>query len=326
MRVDFIDKEILNQLMLDCRQTNKSIGKKIRSSREVIAYRINRLEKHGFIKKYLTLINSRIFGFETYNIYIHLQDYTEKRKEQIIDFLVKNKFTKWVVTCSGRWDIIATILVKDSSHIDKLTTEIFTFIGQNLRDSSVTQMLKLYNDADLLFIKPKNKEQPKKINTSEIKYDIIDMEILDSMNINARINVVEIAKKINLTPEAIAHRIKKLRKNGIIRKTRSYIDMQKFDYTHYMLVIDINITEMIEKKINAFCNISKNISFADKGIGQLRIEIMSKNHEDFHKSLDEIRNTFPEIKSYELLVILEDFKQQSFPLGISEMIKEKIKD
>ena len=52
-----IDRKIIYELILDSRQSYKSIGKKIHQSKNVVNYRIKRLEKQGIIKNYFTLID-----------------------------------------------------------------------------------------------------------------------------------------------------------------------------------------------------------------------------------------------------------------------------
>jgi DNA-binding Lrp family transcriptional regulator len=42
---DTIDKKLLYELFWDCRQTNTKLGKKLRASKQVVAYRIQQLEK-----------------------------------------------------------------------------------------------------------------------------------------------------------------------------------------------------------------------------------------------------------------------------------------
>ena len=48
--LDVKDKKILYHLNLDCRQSMNSLSKKIGLAKEVIAYRIKRLEEKGIIK------------------------------------------------------------------------------------------------------------------------------------------------------------------------------------------------------------------------------------------------------------------------------------
>ena len=48
-KLDLKDRKILYQLELNCRQSNTQIGKKVGLSKDVITYRIKRMEEKGII-------------------------------------------------------------------------------------------------------------------------------------------------------------------------------------------------------------------------------------------------------------------------------------
>jgi len=54
--------------------------------------------------------------------------------------------------------------------------------------------------------------------------DIIDVEIINILQENARTAVSDISKKVNLSPPAVADRIKKMVENGIIREFTTILE------------------------------------------------------------------------------------------------------
>ena len=54
--------------------------------------------------------------------------------------------------------------------------------------------------------------------------DIIDVEIINILQENARIPVSDISKKVNLSPPAVADRIKKMVDSGIIREFTTILE------------------------------------------------------------------------------------------------------
>ena len=69
--IDLKDRKILYQLDLNCRQSNTQIGKKVGLSKEVVNYRINRMEKEGIIIRYWTEIDLFKLGYNIFRIYIN---------------------------------------------------------------------------------------------------------------------------------------------------------------------------------------------------------------------------------------------------------------
>ena len=55
-KIDLKDRKILYELDLNCRQSNTQIGKKVGLKRDVVSYRINRLQEEGVIKNFWTAL------------------------------------------------------------------------------------------------------------------------------------------------------------------------------------------------------------------------------------------------------------------------------
>ena len=53
-KIDLKDRKILYELDLNCRQSNTRIGKKVGLKRDIVSYRIKRLQKQGVIKNVST--------------------------------------------------------------------------------------------------------------------------------------------------------------------------------------------------------------------------------------------------------------------------------
>ena len=77
--------------------------------------------------------------------------------------------------------------------------------------------------------------------------DLIDLKILDFLQNNAKLTAKEIASKLNLTPTPIYERIKKLEKQGIIKK---YVAILNPDLLNKNLVVFMNITVKAHDKIS----------------------------------------------------------------------------
>ena len=84
--LDLKDRKILYQLDLNCRQSNTQIGKKVGLRKDIVSYRINRMEEKGVITGYWTDIDSFKLGYDVYRIYIKFQNATTDIKNEIIQY------------------------------------------------------------------------------------------------------------------------------------------------------------------------------------------------------------------------------------------------
>ncbi|PIN82018.1 hypothetical protein COV11_00130 [Candidatus Woesearchaeota archaeon CG10_big_fil_rev_8_21_14_0_10_30_7] len=328
MMLDLKGKKILYELYRDCRATSKHIAKKVGLSREAVDYRIKIMEKEGIIHNYITLIDTPRLGYLTYNVYINLQNCTEKNEKEIITYLTNHPFTKWVVNCSGQWDLAIAIAAKNTGHLNDILYEFTGKFKNKIKFYDILSTLSVYKDADVSLVIRDNITEPKKsfsgVPPEDVyKLDNTDMNILSALSMNARSNIVDIASKVNLTPEGTSYRMKRMIKNGLIRGFRAVLDVTKLGHLWYMLLIETTpLPKDIEKKFATFCQLQKNIFFTDKLLGkwQMRVEILADNHQHLNTVMREIRNVLSEyVRSYELIIVFEELKQVSFTKGMMKL-------
>ena len=87
------------------------------------------------------------------------------------------------------------------------------------------------------------------------KLHIKDMKILRELDFDARQPVSQIARKVGLSPEVTAYRIKQLEKKGIITGYYPVIDLSKLGYMFCRYLMEMErVTPEIEKKFIEFAS------------------------------------------------------------------------
>ena len=128
MKLDIIDKKILQYLQQDCKQTNKELSSKLNLSVTAVYERIKKLEREKVIMHYVSIIDKEKVGlgfvvFCQIKLAQHAKDYLSIFEREV------NKFEE-VVECfhiSGEYDYLLKVLVRDMVHfrsfmVSKLTT------------------------------------------------------------------------------------------------------------------------------------------------------------------------------------------------------------
>ena len=91
VNLDLKDRKILYQLDLNCRQSNTQIGRQVGLSKEVVNYRIKRMQDLGVINNFWTAINSLKLGYYAFRIYINFLDVDPDKKNEIIQYFKNYK-------------------------------------------------------------------------------------------------------------------------------------------------------------------------------------------------------------------------------------------
>lgn len=128
MNLDSIDKNILQYLQVDCKQTNKELSAKLNLSVTAIYERIKKLEREGVIKSYAALIDKEKVNLG-FIVFCHIR-LLQHSKEYVTKFEAEVVQLEEVVECfhvSGEYDYLLKVVVKDMEHfrnfmVNKLTT------------------------------------------------------------------------------------------------------------------------------------------------------------------------------------------------------------
>ena len=129
-----------------------------------------------------------------------------------------------------------------------------------------------------------------------IKFDKRDKQILFELDLDARIPLTKLAKKVNLSPQTTKYRLEQLEKKGIIRKYLTFFDISKFGYLHYRLYIRFeNVTVEDEKKIIDYLKENKNVVWFVSTSGRWDLEVLfvARNFIHFNNLLKELYDKFP---------------------------------
>ena len=319
-KLDKSDYAILYQLDLDARQTNSQIAKKVRLSKEVVGYRISRLIKDGIIQGFYSVIDTTKLGYLNVRIFLRFKNSNPIEEKEILDFFSKKPNSWWVNSISGsNLDLGVAFWVKDIAEFSQIKNE---FLGkyreriENYRDS-IYSAIYIWNRAYL-----KQDAQKKQLSippqSKIVTQNEKDLRILATMADDARISIVDIASKVGLSVTAVQHRLKKLRKNGVIIGYRAKLNLSKIE--HYWYKVEFQLEDYSKKKqLLGYFAAHPNIVYAYESIGggaDLEMELEVKSPEEFKKIMDGIKTKFKDaIRNYNHYLWTEEYKILFFPSG-----------
>jgi Lrp/AsnC family transcriptional regulator, leucine-responsive regulatory protein len=96
------DRKILLELDINSRQSYASIGKKLKISKEVVLYRVNKLVEEKIITNFTCIIDYSQLGIISLRTFLKLKNLEQNLLQNIIDYLKDIPQIGWVVTIIGR--------------------------------------------------------------------------------------------------------------------------------------------------------------------------------------------------------------------------------
>ena len=270
------------------------------------------MEKMGLIKSYVAFLDAGKLGLMVWNVYLQIQDATKKEEDVLINYLSGLKAVWWVARCSGNWDMIFSLCVKDVKQFYNIVLDIHNKFGKYIQKQSIEAHadVEVISRGHFLDAAGEGKAWFRDIFLIQLADE--DKKILRVLSVNARMSSVEIAKKTGLTARIVAYRIKKLMESGIIHSFRLQLDVSKIGLSFYKVIIFLKeFTYEKNTALKEYCVREGNIFHYEQKIGpwMLELELDSENYESADRQLKKMKEKYSDfIKSYELLLITEEAK------------------
>lgn len=330
VKLDAKDLKILVELDKNARKSNSQIGKKVGLSKEVVKYRIDNLIDKGVILRFHTVVNYFKLGIIKFKLYLRLTNINKEKIDSFGEYFVKNKKTEWVVNTTGKWDFIVGFLVKNVNEFDDELQIILNKFSKYIQGKAVTTTLYLAHQKREYLEKNSNKRISNIVyHTSKDKQeeiDEIDENIIKLLTNNARMSVVEIARRIKTTPRIVQYRISDLEKRKIILAFKVQINPRRIGRIFCKAIIYLANTT--QDNINEFVNYSASLPDAvwpQKILGNwdFELDFEIKNYDKFQEILLDLKEKFPNIiRDHEFCIVSKEYKLDFYP-GCYPTLKEK---
>jgi Lrp/AsnC family transcriptional regulator, leucine-responsive regulatory protein len=326
-KLDLKEKKILYELDVNARIPTTQLAKKVKLSQPATHYRLNNLIKKGIIESFLTNIDYGFFGYFPYRFFLRLQNITETKEKELINYLKNHEFVPFLASCIGRYDLMFCIMAKSISELKKITNDIKNKYGEFFSEQQIATLITgEFYSRDYLLSKEKRTSFSEKEfgeQTTRPKLDKKDLMILKEISNNCRISSLELSEKIKLSLDAVRYRLKNLEKNKIIKGYTIYLDNELLNQFRYKIMIQINgPNEEKENKIISFSKQFSNVVYSVKtfGVWDLEIDVEVDSPEKFNKILREIKNNNSNlIKEYHTIQLTRVHKYTHIPMNVENI-------
>ncbi|MHA1194312.1 MAG: Lrp/AsnC family transcriptional regulator, partial [Promethearchaeota archaeon] len=297
-KLDLKDRKILYALDLDCRQSNSQIGKKVGLKRDVVSYRIKKMQDEGVINNFWTFIDTFKLGYNVFRVYINLQYVSSDIKDKIIKYFVDYPKSWVVATVKAEIDLAVILWVNDIYEFyqfwEKTLDQFEEYFAKN--EISIYIQAIVYKKSFLL------QDGQDKLNREMFKVtcegkpvsiDELDYKILNEIAVNARVPLIDLASKLGCSSQSVSYRIKNLTESGVIKAFRVDLDLSKLGLQRYKPNIYLK-DHRLKKPVFDYLKDKPYLEYMNLAIGwaDLEPEFIVNDYNDFLKILDDINSKF----------------------------------
>lgn len=327
MKLNSNDVEIIKEVFLNPKLSNRELSKKLGFSKETISKKINKYLIKGLIKNYSIGINYSKLEFIEYNLFFRLKKLDDISYGKIIDYLVKNDNTTWIGKSFGKYDLKVAVIFIKQEELNLFIKDVFLLLGNfiELIDSllvidkfKVSKEIFINNllNSNFKILNNKSNEIKTQLinNYNKFKLNNLDKSLIYDLSFNSKISLVNLALKNNQTAEGIKYRIKNLEKKEIITNYSVVIDGNKLNKIWCLILL--NISEQDLDKFKNYLKKDHNLSSYIQTIGvwNLNITFFAKDIESLYYGLNNFRTKFSkEIRNFEYMIFFDFYKFPNAP-------------
>ena len=316
--IDQIDKKVLFELEKNARRSVKEIAKKLGMKRDTVAYRIKQLEKNKIIKGYYSIIDaSKIGDYLLIRLYVKFQNTTPEIEKEIIEHFLSEKETFTVYKVEGDWDLAIGFLGESLIKFDLYNKRFSEKYKKHIHEQYISffrEYIQYYKN----YLIEQNLRDYSSIVTwssDKVKVDEMNKKILRIISEDAKIPLLDIAKKLKISSMAVRYRIKELEKKKVLLGYRAMIDLSKIGYEYYKIDLDLEDISKI-KDLHNFATQHPNIIYEDITIGgsDFEFDVEVEDYDAFYSLIEEIKEKFPGlIRTYKFFRARKVYKYGYFP-------------
>ena len=135
--IDETDEKILKVLSNNSQISILEIMENLNLTRDLVSYRIKKLEKSGIILCYRSLINLEKIGHHLYKIIFRLQNFSKENEESLINYCKSKKNIVQYIRLVGNWDVEIEVEIENEEKLYTIINDIRNRFDKLIRNYEV---------------------------------------------------------------------------------------------------------------------------------------------------------------------------------------------
>ena len=279
--LDLLDRKILHALNDDVRASYAQIARRVRSSKDVVKYRIDRLERIGIIQGYVTIFEFGYWGYKTLIAFSHI---TPAREREILRYLSSHPLVNWLTPCAGTYDLAIAIMAKNPREFDEGLRSILAEIGPAVKEYKVstsigsptfgyTPIFGAQHASDGM-TEARRRKSTQGFAKRTPNIDEKDRAIAKILHVNARSSLTAIWQATDIPVDTVKYRIKRMMDAGIIKRFRLVLDLSGLGYARYEVFMQCaGLTDTLINSFLEYARQTRSIEYFGRYTGGWDIEM-----------------------------------------------------
>jgi len=319
MELDLLNRKIMYLLGKNARYSESSIAKALKTSKEVVHYRIKRMQEDGFLHGFITVVDPEKLGLVVHAVHLHL--FPSSPHEALIELLVNEEKVTNVKYYNSPHEMQFSVATCSTREFSVFWHEFLNKHHAHIKDYSLSTILEDYFLGLDFLVEPS--EQPEitehkgssfqkefaQQKNSAAALDEKDYQILEVLQMNSRMPVIKIAQEMRLAPGSVQRRLASLIEGGIIKHFIPYASFTFLGYQWYRL--HLRTKNLNEPSFLEYLKQHPQVVWMSKRLGKWNydLSIFSLNNTEFNQVVKDLHTHLGDsLIDYEPAMVFKQLK------------------
>lgn len=307
--LDEKDKKILYYLDLNPTVSFKKLSRLVGVNRNTLEYRVSRLFDKKILLNYFPVINGLNLGVTYFKYFLKIR---RKPAGFSLSLLFREPEIVWVAETEGNWDLTVGFKIHSSGRGLDILDKVNRLFEIEKKLLLVINKAHFFNERWL----SDEKEYKESVveYTKETKAGETDQKILQLLYDNARMRIVEIAQKTNLSPETVGKRIKNLEKSKIILGYKTRINYEALGFEYFHILVSLKEQKAREKVLAFLKNQPNCLTILEfYGSYDIQAEIIAQKYSEVRLLIEQLKEKFvDQLEEINKLYIVQQSNTKTF--------------
>ncbi|MGC9309813.1 MAG: Lrp/AsnC family transcriptional regulator [Candidatus Nanoarchaeia archaeon] len=295
-KLDLRDRKILNEIEMNARITHSQLAKKLNTSKQVVKYRIEQLEKENIIQGYFAIIDVIKLGYFIHIIYLKFTGLSSQKENQWHKQIDKHPAVLSTGKNAGNWDLTIVIKARNNQELDIIYKELIKGKSDKIKDKIVTSQIESTYFTETIFYNKQGKEATT-AGGEEVKIDEKDEKLIAIVAEHGRASLIELSEKLNLSPNSVKQRLRHLEDKEVIVGWKTKINYEKLGFLHFRVFIHAkNMSQDFYKQIKQYLKQRGNVESVGRfwGYADIDFRIHVRDIFELYNQIAELKDKFIE--------------------------------
>jgi len=284
----------LNEIEMNARITHAELGKKVGLSKQVVKYRIERLEKEKIIQGYFAIIDIARLGYFPHIIYLKFIGLSTEKENQWIAQMNKHPSVMSLGKNAGNWDLTVVVKAKNNQELDEIYRQLTLGRTDKIKDKLVTTQIETTYFTETVFFNKPGKEASAN-GKEQVKIDETDEKIITILAKDCRISFVDLAEKMRMSPNGVKVRVRILQENNVIAGYKAKINYELLGFLHFRVFVHVRkMSQEFYEQVKQFLKSKGNVESITRcwGYADIDFRIHGKDIFEIYNQISELKDNF----------------------------------